>query len=277
MAVAYGSLPIVRVGSKAAAIFMRDARLALSYRASFILTLAGVGISVVVAHFISLAAGKHPSLQLEAGMTYFDYLAINLAFVRYQSTALISFAEVIRDSQTAATLEVTLATPTGLPTLVLSAGLWAFTFTSLQTIVYLFCATFFGLSLSHMNLATLALVLFLTIVCSSPLGVLAAAMAVRYNKTGPIDFFVATTTTVFGGIYIPLTALPLFMQWCGWALPITHALAGLRAALRGDSIFQASGDIVWLAAATAILLPLSLNVFAAAVKHAKVNGTLGQY
>lgn len=268
----FGVLP------KATAIFMRDAKLALSYRANFILNLGGVAVSVVIAYFISLAVGSNASARLGIpGLTYFDYLAINLAFVRFQSTALMSFADVMRDGQTSGTLEVTLATPTGLSTLVLSAGLWAFTFTTIQTIIYLVVASFFGLSLTHANMFTLLVALVLTIASSSPLGVLAAAMAVHFNKTGPMDFFVGATTTLFGGIYLPLTALPAIMQWCGWLLPITHALAALRAALSGRTVYEAGSDVLWLTVATMILIPFSLFVFAAAVRRAKVDGTLGHY
>src|SRR5579883_781435 len=73
--------------AKVWAIFVRDARIALSYRANFFVQLASVAVSVVIAYFISIVAGH--SVKVTVGtvtMSYFDYLAVNLAFVRFQST-----------------------------------------------------------------------------------------------------------------------------------------------------------------------------------------------
>lgn len=278
MAIAVRAGTPTAVLSKVRAIFVRDAKLALSYRANFLLTLAGTAISVTLAYFISLAAGPNTRLNFGVpGLSYFDYLAINMAFVRFQSTGLTSYAEVVRDNQTAGTLEVTLATPTGLPTIVLSAGLWAFTFSAVQAVIYVVVATFFGLNVSHVNLWALVVILLLTVISSSPLGIIAAAMAVTFNKTGPVDFVVSTTTWVFGGIYLPLTALPPFVQYVGWCLPVTHALGALRAAMHGNSLAETSGDVVWLSVATAVLLPISLWLFALSVRRAKIDGTLGHY
>lgn len=278
MAVAVVPDTLERVLAKVRAIFIRDTKLALSYRTNFILQLAGVGVSAVAAYFISLVVGSGSRMNFGSpGMTYFEYLAINLAFQRFQSTGLSTYAEVIRDNQTAGTLEVTLSTPTGLPTIVLSAGLWAFLFSTMQAAVFIAVASLFGLQLTHTNLLTLFVLLLLTVLSSTPLGVIAAAMVIVFKKTGPVDFVMGMAMTIFGGIYIPLSALPVVMQRIGWTLPITHALNGLRAALHGESLTQISAEIVWLSVAITILFPLSLYAFAIAVRHAKFDGTLGQY
>ncbi len=266
------------VAAKARAIFLRDAKLALSYGPNLVLMLASVAVSVTTAYFISRAAGRNPGVDFGGvDVTYFDYLAVNLAFVRYQSTALISFADVIRDNQTTGTLEITLATPTGLPTLVLSSGLWAFTFCSLQTAIYLAMAGLLGLSFAHVDLPLLASVLLLTILCSSPLGVLAAAMAIIFKKTGPIDFFMQTTTMIFGGVYLPVSALPHTLAQISWWFPISHALAAIRVAMGHGTFASVRGDLVWLVVATVVLMPLALGVFSQAVRSAKMDGTLHSY
>jgi hypothetical protein len=62
-----------------------------------------------------------------------------------------------------------------------------------------------------------------------------------------------------------------------WALPITHALNGIRGAFRGATLGEMSYDVLWLGAATIVLMPLALLVFRAAVARARFDGTLGQY
>jgi len=263
--------------SRAWAIFVRDARLAVSYPASFWIQWLNILVSITMAFFLARLFGSSPKFGFHGPASYFFFLAVNLAFVRFQQTALMSFSQGIRDAQTAGTLEVILATPTRLPVIVLSAGLWAFGFTALQTAVYLAVATLFGLDLQHTNMPAAATFLFLTVTCLSTLGVMAAAAVMTFKQVGPLDFMMAGATNLFGGVYFPLSILPVPLQLVGWMLPITHALSGIRGALRGESLLQLMPDALWLGVATIVLLPISLVMFAGAVRRAKVDGTLGQY
>ncbi|HEY6234775.1 MAG TPA: ABC transporter permease [Candidatus Elarobacter sp.] len=262
-----------------AAIFRRDAVVALSYPGNFALQWLGIVVEVVIAWYISRLVP--PSTKFDpAGLvavSYFQFLAINSAFVHFQSAALNSFAESIRDAQLTGTLEIVLATPTRLTTLVLSSAVWSFTFTTMQTGLYLVVAVLFGLDLSHVNFLTTLVFLALTVAAVSPLGVLAAALSMVIKKTGPIEWLSTSSAALFGGVYLPLRALPYALQVIGWCLPITHALNGFRAAAAGIPLREAAPDAVWLLVAALILMPFSLWVFAKAVQKARVDGTLSLY
>lgn len=268
---------LAQTSGKIGAVFTRDARLAFSYRFNFLLGWLGIGVEVVILWFIStLIAGGH-RFGFSGSAGYFQFVVINVAFVRFQSTALSAFSDAIRDGQTFGTLEVMLATPTQLPLIVLSAGLWAFTYTFLQTATYLTVAFAFGLDLHRVNvLSTLSLVL-LTIAAVSPLGILAAAATVRWKKTGFVTWGMSSLTILSSGVYFPWDRLPHALQIVGWLLPITHALNAFRAAIGGASLQQLSFECLWLLIATVCLMPLSLIAFNAAVRDAKTHGTLGQY
>jgi ABC-type multidrug transport system permease subunit len=264
--------------AKIAAIFRRDARVALSYPGNFAISWLSIGIEVVIAWYISQLIA--PSTKFgSAGhvATYFQYLAINSAFLRFQTAALNSFAEAIRDGQLTGTLEVVLATPTTLPVLVLSSGVWSFALTSMQTVVFLAIAMTFGLDLSHVNVVTAVVFLALTVASTVPLGVLAAALSMVIKKTGPIEWISNSTASLFGGVYLPLASLPFALQAIGWCLPITHALTGFRAAAAGVPVWQVAHDAVWLLVASVILTPFSLWLFVRAVNKARVDGTLAMY
>ena len=262
--------------SKVRAIMARDARVTLSYPGNFALTWATILVEVVVNWYIAQLVTTPVSVNGVA-MPYFQYISINSAFMRFQTAALNSFAEAIRDAQLTGTLEMVLATPTRLPTLVLSSGLWSFTLTSLQTIVYFAIAMLFGLDLSHVNVVTALAFLLLTVAAVSPLGVLAAALAMVIKKTGPIDLISNSTAQIFGGFYLPLAGLPVALQVVGWMIPITHAFNGFRAAVSGLSLYQAGADALWLLCASIVLMPLSLWLFSRAVQKARVDGTLAMY
>jgi ABC-2 type transport system permease protein len=260
------------------AIFVRDARIAFSYQLNFWLQWVTVLFSVGVSYFLGRLIA--PSAAFGVGghtESYFDYVAINIAFLRFQQTALQSFAQAVRESQTAGTLEAILVTPVKLPVFVLAAGQWAFFNTALQTVAYIILSLPFGLDVHRADLVSVAVFFALTILCIAPLGVIAAAAVIMFKQIGPFEFFITGMSNVFGGVYFPVAMLPLPLQIIGWLLPITHALNGLRGALHGSTLMQLSSDALWLSAATAILLPLSLAFFAAAVKRAKLDGTLGGY
>ena len=263
---------------KMRAIFARDRRIALSYTAYFWLRWVTIGVEVSIAFFLSLLIA--PSARFGFGghvASYFDYLVVSFAFVQFQTVALASFADAVRDGQTLGTLEVILATPTSLPLIVLSSGLWAFTLTSLEVVAYFGFAMVYGLHLWQLNPTTMFCFLLLTIVSVSPIGVLAAAATMTFKKTGPITFFMTSAANLFGGVYIPVSKLPLALQYVGWCLPITHALNGFRGALYGARIIDLAPDALWLAVSTLVLLPTSLYLFARAVRRSKIDGTLGHY
>ena len=118
------SLPQASRWSRVGAIFRRDARVALSYPGNFALSWISIVVQVVIAWYISRLIP--PSTKFSptgaVAMSYFQYIAINTAFVRFQTAALNSFAESIRDAQLTGTLEIVLSTPTRLNTLVLSSA-----------------------------------------------------------------------------------------------------------------------------------------------------------
>ncbi|MDQ2817037.1 MAG: ABC transporter permease [Candidatus Eremiobacteraeota bacterium] len=263
---------------KALAMFKRDARLAFSYDLNFWLQWVGIAVSVLGFYFISqlmppkVAFGTpgHPG-------RYFDWIVINLAFVRFQATAIASFQQAIRTDQMAGTLEVLMATPTSLPLIVLSTGLWGFALTTVQVCVFIVLAVLLGADLSHVNLLTGAVFVLLTIACMSPIGVMSAATIMTFKQAGPAGFIMGSASNLLGGVLFPVTTLPIALQYVSWVLPITHALNGIRGAVHGLTLAQLAPDAIWLGVATCVLLPLSLYSFGRAVQRAKLDGTLGQY
>ena len=272
------SVPQASAWSRVGAIFRRDALVALSYPGNFTLSWLAIVIEVVIAWYISKLIPASPKFSPNGvSVPYFQFIAINAAFVLFQTAALNSFAESIRDAQLTGTLEIVLSTPTRLSTLVLSSAVWSMAYTFMQTAVYLGVAMLFGLDLRHVDFLTTAIFLVLTVTAVAPLGVLAAALAMVIKKTGPVEFFSNATASVFGGVYLPLASMPVALQWIGWTLPITHALNGFRAAFAGVPIDRVGADAIWLLVASAILMPLSLWIFARAVAKARVDGTLSMY
>jgi ABC-2 type transport system permease protein len=263
---------------KAGAIFKRDAKLALSYEAQLFVQLVATISQVLITYYIAWMVPPSPRFGYGGHSgTFFTYAIVNLAFVTLQSTALSSFGKTVREGQLQGTLEAILTTPTSLPVIVFSGGLWAFVLTLTTSFAMLALAVVLGLDVRHTNLLTLALFLLLTIAALSPLGVLSAAATIVFKQSAPFEFLLATVSYMFAGVYVPVSLLPHALQLLGWLLPITHALNGFRAAINGLPPSAVAGDAVWLVAAVAILVPVALAVFDKAVRQAKSDGSLGGY
>ncbi|MDQ6767665.1 MAG: ABC transporter permease [Candidatus Eremiobacteraeota bacterium] len=263
---------------KALAIFVRDARLALSYPMSFWLNWLSIAGQVLAFYFMSKLIGPSKSFGFGGhASSYFSYVIVNLAFVEFQTVAIQSFQRAIRSDQMLGTLEAVLATPTSLPLIVLSSGLWAFALTIVEVAVYLGIASLLGLNLAHTNLVTAGAFLLLTVACMSPVGVLSAASIMTFKQLGPTNWIANGLAMLLGGVLFPVSKLPAALQHVSWLLPITHALNGIRGAVNGATLAQLAPDAIWMAGCAVVLLPLSLWAFGAAVRRAKIDGTLGHY
>jgi ABC-2 type transport system permease protein len=263
---------------KVRATFIRDARLVLSYRLWFGMQFLTVAASVTSLWFVSRLVPPSASFGFKgAPVSYFDFAVINVTFLAFQATALGSFEKSIRDSQVFGTLEATFATPTSVGLIVLGSGAWAFALTILTSICYLLFGLLFGMRLEHTNVLTCGVFLALTITATAPLGILSAAAVMALKQGAPVQFIFNTAASIFAGVLFPISVLPVWLQYCSWLLPITHALNGIRAGVNGAALVEVRSDLLWLCIASALLLPLALWIFAGAVTRAKFDGTLAQY
>jgi ABC-2 type transport system permease protein len=268
----------IETARKASAIFVRDARLAFSYPMSFWLGWVSIAGQVLAFYFVGELVGPSKSFGFGGHETsYFNYVIVNLAFVEFQTVAIQSFQRAIRSDQMLGTLEAVLATPTSLPLIVLSSGLWAFTLTAVEVAVYLAIGSLLGLDLAKTNVVTAGAFLLLTVACMSPVGVLSAASIMTFKQLGPTNWVASGLAMLLGGVLFPVSKLPVLLQYVSWLLPITHALNGIRGAVAGATIAQLAPDAWWMIACAVLLLPVSLVAFAAAVRRAKIDGTLGHY
>jgi ABC-2 type transport system permease protein len=263
---------------KSWAIFVRDARIALAYPMSFCSSWISLLGAAVTFYFISKLVGPSSAFGIGGRVVpYFDYVALNLAFVRFQNVAIHSYQQAMRGAQMLGTVEAMLVTPTGLPLLVLSSGLWAFALTIAQIVFFLGAAALLGLNLSHVDVAATVAFLILTVLAMSPIGVLSAASIMTFKQEAPTALLVGGAASLLGGVLFPVSRLPSALQALSWLLPLTHSLNGLRGAVEGATFWQLRGDALWLSCLTLALLPISLYVFARAVRRAKIDGTLGDY
>jgi len=251
-----------------------------SYKFAFVTQFLGIIFSVLSLYFLSKLVGSAALPHIKPyGGDYLSFLLIGLALVGYVQVSLQSFSNCIRRAQTLGTLEAMLVTQTGIPTIILSSSLYSFALTSLRIIVYLLFGTLvFDLNVDASNYFGAIIILGLTIICCSSIGILSASFIMVLKKGNPFNWIFNSLSWLLSGVYYPVSILPDWLQKVSYFIPVTHSLEGMRLALlKGYHLKDLLPSILPLLVFTFIMLPFSIWVFKYAVRIAKINGSLTQY
>ncbi|HYV19346.1 MAG TPA: ABC transporter permease [Verrucomicrobiae bacterium] len=260
------------------AFLKRDFLVETSYRTAFLLQFFGILMSVLIWRFVSgvlKAPADTPGLD---GMDYFAYVLLGLAFFHYLSSALGSFSQKIRQEQMTGTLEAILVTPTSPGTVVLGSALWEFVLSSVKVAIYLVIGWAFGIAIRFENLPLCLLVLAITVLAFSGIGILSAAFVFYLKRGDPITYLVSSVSVLLGGVFYPPQDMWPWLGSLSKFLPITYALHAWRQALLKGATFQEIlPDIAALLVFVVILVPLGAIAFRFAIRRARAEGSLVQY
>lgn len=258
--------------------FWRDLVIARTYRTVFVVeivqALFGAATFYYVARFVD-----SPELRLalpQAG-SYFAYSLIGFVFLDYLNAALETFDHSLQEARDSGTLEHLLVTQTSLPVLMAGSALYPFVATTLRIAVYfLWSAALFGFPLRYANWLSVLVVLIASLLAFSGLGILSASYLLLFKRGNPAKWFILGITSIIGGSLFPVSILPYWLQVVARFNPVTYALDAMRAALlAGAGLLTLWRSVAILLLFAAGLLPLSMSVFAWAVRRTKATGTLG--
>lgn len=251
----------------------------MSYKFEFLLRLFNMLFNIMTYYFIAKMIGSAGEQFLKPyGGDYFSFVLIGMAFSGYLMVSLRSFSEIIRDEQMMGTLEAMLVTPTRTSTVVALSSLWNFISASFRVLVYLIVGILLGVNMTKANIPGALLILVLTIICFSGIGILSASFIMLFKRGDPINMLFMGTSELFGGVLFPIEVFPEWLQMVSHAMPITYSVNGMRhALLQGYSWHELAPDLAMLGVFSFILLPLGLFVFEQSVKRVKAQGSLVQY
>jgi ABC-2 type transport system permease protein len=262
------------------AFIKRDARLAFSYRLSFLLQFLGMFLAAATFYFLSRIIGNTMNGPLESyGGDYFSFALLGLAFSTYMALGLSTFSETIREGQMMGTLEIMLLSPTRLSLILVASSLWGYIFGSFRVVILLlFGSIVFGVSFANANIPAIFVILLLSIISFASIGMISAAFVMILKKGDPITWVMSGLSTLLSGAIYPVQVLPGWLQTLSGAFPLTYTLnAGRHAMIQGSSIYELRSDILVLFGFCVILLPLAFFSFRNAVRRAKIEGSLVHY
>ena len=257
--------------------FWRDLAIARTYRTVFVVeaveALFGAATFYYVARFVD-----SPELRqaLPQSGSYFAFSLIGFVFLDYLNAAMDAFDHSLQEARDSGTLEHLLVTQTSLPVFMAGSALYPFVATTLRIAVYfLWSAAFFQFPLRSANWLAVLVVLLASLLAFSGLGILSASYLLVFKRGNPAKWFVLGITSIIGGSLFPVSILPEWLQAIARFNPVTYALDATRAALlTGASVVLVWRPIAALLVFATVLLPVSMAVFAWAVRRTKATGTL---
>lgn len=260
------------------AFVRRDQLIMASYRFSFLAQVIGVIAIVIGLHFVGtvLLAGAQHTVE---GMSrdYFDFLLTGLAFGDMFTIGLTAFPRTVQAGQAAGTLETMLLAHFRLPTLVIFSSAHGFLVSFFRFVIYTVMGVLvFGLW-HDANLLSIACVFLLSVLVFGALGMLSTAFILVLKQGDPVMAAYGAATLVLGGLLFPVTVLPDWLQLLANFVPFTHALSGMRLALRGAPITDLFPQLGSLVAMNLVFIPAAVVTFNWALDRAKMEGSLVQY
>ncbi len=257
--------------------FWRDLSIARTYRTVFVLeaieALFGAAMFYYVARFVDT-----PALQqaLPQGGSYFAFSLVGFVFLDYLNAALDTFDRSLEEARDSGTLEHLLITQTSLPVFVAGSAIYPFVATTLRIGVYIaWAAVLFGFPVHAANWLAVLAVLLVTLLAFSGLGILSASYLLLFKRGNPAKWFFLGVSSVAGGMLFPISILPDWLQIVARLNPVTYALDAMRASLLGGAGVPALWrPLAVLLLFAAVLLPLSMSVFAWSLRRTKITGTL---
>ncbi len=260
------------------AVATRDLLIEFSYHLRLVVRFAMLLASLFFVFYVSDFVGVPEGLGSYRG-TYFDYVIVGLALTMYMGLGVGGFVARVDQEQASGTFEVLLAGPTRISTILLSGLIVPFMLTTVELVILLtFGLGVIGSGIGWGAFAVAAPLLIACVVSFSALGIMSAALVVLAKRGDVLSVPLYQATLAFSGVLFPVDLLPGVVRFVPYAFPSFYGLRGLRDALLGGAGFvDVADDLAIVSAFSLVLLPLSLWLFARAVRTAKRIGVLGSY
>ncbi|HVO55200.1 MAG TPA: ABC transporter permease [Solirubrobacterales bacterium] len=257
-----------------AAIFQRDLRIFLSYRALALSTafssVFSVALFYYVARLLSVKEFKSPD-------DYFAFVVVGLVILAVvQSTLVLSAA--LRAELVAGTFERVLLSPFGGVRGALSMTVFPIVQSIVLSVWTLFVAAlFFHLSLRWETLPLALPVAILAALSFSAIALLVTALLIVFKQAPGLGVLIAGVTLI-SGLYFPTDLLPGWISWTSEVQPFTPSVDLLRNLLVGLPLPESAWlCLLKLVAFLLVLVPIGIWALVRAIAISQRRGTIIEY
>ncbi|MGC8848045.1 MAG: ABC transporter permease, partial [Conexivisphaera sp.] len=209
---------------------------------------------------------------------YTSFFVVGLAFQGYVPSTIATVSQRLRNEQLYGTLEYYVLSPSGVLGFLTYSSIWGFALNSVNAAIILAVGVALGVRFLPSGIIAASVIAALLMLSTFGIAAMSGAVVMVTKQGNPISFFFSTFTVLMGNVVFPIAALPWYLRYVSYTIPLTWALQGLRGALLyGEGIAQLLPVIGILAAFAAVTVPLGLLSYRVAFDRARRDGTLSQY
>lgn len=274
-----GNVSVIR---KIWAATIRRAKIRFNYKTWMFFDAANTVFMVFTYFLLSFIILPRDIARAGYGYSYFTFALIGIAVAHYITASLRSMSLTIRLEQFYGTLESILVSPTDFIVLFIGDILYYFLYSTIFLIMILSLGILLGakLILSFSVILTLVLLIILLMLSNIPIGIISAAMVMKFKQGNPIGWALTWINQFFAGTFFPITLLPGQVRLISMLLPLTYSLDAIRYVLIwgvGLSNLRVLMDVVVMILFAIIGYPISVKIFAKIYDGVRKKGSLGIY
>jgi ABC-2 type transport system permease protein len=260
---------------KLRAILRRDLLTAIRHRTGFAITAFGLLTELAAFYFLSRAIG--PGFR-PGGVEYFPFLLVGTGVYTFFVMSTQAFLSTVQEAQQTGTMEVLMTTSTPPAQLVVLSSVSAFAGNLLKLGAYVLAGAAIFSAPIHPNILPCIVVLIFCVAIALAVGIAAATIQITFQKGSALLWLLSSGVWFLSGAMFPIESLPRPLQLVAHAIPLSHAVEGMRMTLlQGQSINSMLPTLGALMAFSAVLLPLSLCGLSFSLRRARQDGTLSFY
>ena len=250
-----------------------------SYRMNMFFSLASLLTMVVPLYFVANALQSTMATRISAESSqYFAFVLVGATTYTFIAACTSALPSAVASSIGKGTLEAFLGTPTNWATLFVGMSAYNVLWALVRASVMIAMGVALGARVALHGLVPLTLIVFLLILAYGSVGLIGAAMLLRYRTTGPLLNGVLTASALLGGVYYPTRVIPSWLQEVSKGMPLSYGLRAARqVALLGEPLRAVSHDVIILALYVTALLPIGIICVAISLHYARKSGTLSHY
>ena len=250
-----------------------------SYRMNMVFSLASLVVMVVPLYLVAnaLQPTMAPRIASESGQ-YFAFALVGTTVYTFISACTMALPVALGSAIGKGTFEAFLGTPTNLGLLFVGMSGYNIAWALLRGMIMLAAGIALGARLTFAGSPSGLLIVSLLVLAYGAIGLVGAALLLRFRTTGPVLNGILTASALLGGVYYPTRVIPSWLQQLSTALPLSYGLRALRQVmLLGEPFHAVSHDVITLALYVTALLPTGILCVAAALRYARRSGTMGHY
>ena len=269
------------------AFVVRSALTYASYRSKLLLGFASLILSAITFLFVGRVVElAGPGFEDEVGMTYTAFALIGVTVHGVAASGLHVFRKAVRREQLQGTLEQLVSSGRSVTLLVFLAGLS-------ETIIGQ--GVTLGLAVIVLTVLDVTIPVTLTALAAvalysltvSGIGLISAGLIMVFKEGEPVSWAFGALSGLLGGVYFPVSLLPVWLRRAAWVFPTSHVLPVVRAGFRGPTqdvtataitgAASIATHLTFLLVSAAVSVVIGLIVLRRACDHVRVTGTLREY